>query len=51
MSLSDVRYLVFIDDIMDKCFQLNILKKNLKMSAEKMGNLNTFKFYPDNHSK
>lgn len=43
--------LVFIDTIMNKEIYLNILKENLKKSAEKMGILQSFKLYQDNDPK
>lgn len=51
MSAAGVGNLVFIDGIMDKNVYLDILKKNLKQSAEKLGILNNFKFYQDNDPK
>lgn len=51
ISASGVGNLVFIDEKMNKWGYLNILKNNVKQSAEKMGILNTFKFYADNDPK
>lgn len=43
--------LVFIDGIMNKSSYLDILKANLKASAEKLGIGQNFKFYQDNDPK
>ena len=48
MSAYGVGELVFIDEYMDKLKYLQILKENLKKSAENMGILDTYKFYQDN---
>lgn len=51
ISAKGVGNLVFIDGIMNKESYLNILKENLRQSAERMGILQTFKFYQDNDPK
>lgn len=51
MSAQGVGNLVFIDSTMNHHMYLNILKQNLKSSAENMGILNSFKFYQDNDPK
>ncbi|GBN30377.1 Transposable element Tcb1 transposase [Araneus ventricosus] len=51
MSAVDVGNLHFIDGIMDKYMYLDILKQNLKQSAEKMGILPHYKLYQDNDPK
>lgn len=51
MAASGTGNLVFINSTMDKWLYLNILKNNLKQSAERLGILNTFKFYQDNDPK
>lgn len=51
MSAAGVGNLVFIEGNMDKTLYLNILKDNLKQSAEKLGIGNTFQFYQDNDPK
>ncbi|GBM34364.1 Transposable element Tcb1 transposase [Araneus ventricosus] len=51
MSAVGVGNLHFIDGIMDKYMYLDILKQNLKQSAEKMGILPHYKLYPDNDPK
>lgn len=51
VSASGVGELVFIDGIMDKHKYLQLLKDNLRKSAEKLGVLETFKFYQDNDPK
>ena len=44
MAASGTGNLVFIDSTMNKWVYLNILKNNLKQSAEKLGILSNFKF-------
>ena len=51
MSAAGVGRLHFIDGIMDQNVYINILKENLKESAEKLGIGNTFNFYQDNDPK
>lgn len=51
MAASDVGELVFIEDTMDKMRYLEILKENLKKSAEKLGLGNNFYFQQDNDLK
>lgn len=51
MSSHGVGNLVFIDGRMDQWKYLNMLKANLKPSAEKMGIFNTFKLYAENDLK
>lgn len=51
MSAAGVGNLVFIEGIMDKMCYLNILRDNLKCSAEKLGLGTTFQFYQDNDPK
>ena len=51
VSSKGVGKLVFIDGIMDKNVYLNILKQNLRQSAENMDIINSFKFYQDNDPK
>ena len=51
MSSNGIGELVFIDEYMDKLKYLQILKENLKKSAENMGILDTYKFYQDNDPK
>lgn len=51
MGAKGVVILVFIDGIMNKESYLNILRQNLKVSADKLGILDSFKFYPDNDPK
>ncbi|GBN96232.1 Transposable element Tcb1 transposase [Araneus ventricosus] len=51
MSAVGVGNLHFIDGIMDKYMYLDILKQNLKQSAEKMGVLPHYKLYQDNDPK
>ncbi|GBM57863.1 Transposable element Tcb1 transposase [Araneus ventricosus] len=51
MSAVDVGNLHFIDGITDKYMYLDILKQNLKQSAEKMGILPHYKLYQDNDPK
>lgn len=50
MSAGGVGQLVFIEEIMNRDIYLNILKQNLKPSAEKLGILESFK-YQDNDPK
>ena len=51
MSASGVGKLHFIDGIMDKNMYLDILKKNVKESAAKLGISDRFCFYQDNDPK
>lgn len=51
MSSSGLGNLVFIDVIMNHVLYLNILKNNLKLSAQNLGIGNTFVFYQDNDPK
>ncbi|GBO01040.1 Transposable element Tcb1 transposase [Araneus ventricosus] len=51
MSAVGVGNLHFIDGITDKYMYLDILKQNLKQSAEKMGILPHYKLYQDNDPK
>ncbi|KOC59383.1 hypothetical protein WH47_11894 [Habropoda laboriosa] len=51
MSLARVCNLKFIEGNVDKHDYFNILKENLKNSAEKLGIVNCFKFYSDNDPK
>ncbi|GBO28970.1 Transposable element Tcb2 transposase [Araneus ventricosus] len=51
MSAVGVGNLHFIDGMMDKYMYLDILKQNLKQSAEKIGVLQHYKLYPDNDPK
>lgn len=51
MAASGVGELVFIEDIMDKHKYLNVLKDNLKKSADKLGIGHNFSFYQDNDPK
>ncbi|CAK9818687.1 Transposable element Tc1 transposase [Anthophora plagiata] len=51
MASSGIGELVFIDEIMDKIVYLNILKNNLKKSAEKLGLGRDFYFQSDNDPK
>lgn len=51
MSSAGVGQLHFIDGIMDKMVYLDILKNNVKQSAEKLGILDNFAFYQDNDPK
>lgn len=51
MSSAGVGNLHFIDGKMDKFGYLNILKENVKQSAEKLGIANNFPFYQDNDPK
>nr|GBO27841.1 Transposable element Tcb2 transposase [Araneus ventricosus] len=51
MSAVGVENLHFIDGMMDKYMYLDILKQNLKQSAEKMGILPHYKLYQDNDPK
>ncbi|GBM05993.1 Transposable element Tc1 transposase [Araneus ventricosus] len=50
-AASGMGNLVFIENNMDQCKYMNILKENLKISAQKLGIQNTFKLYDDNDSK
>ncbi|GBO07556.1 hypothetical protein AVEN_2461-1, partial [Araneus ventricosus] len=51
MSASGLSDLVFIDDIMNHAPYLNILRDNLKLSAQNVGIGNNFVFYQDNDPK
>lgn len=51
MSAAGVGNLAFIEGNMNKYDYINILKNNLRDSAEKLGILNSFKFYSDNDPK
>lgn len=51
MSSAGVGNFHFIDGKMDKFAYLNILKQNVKQSAEKLGIANKFAFYQDNDPK
>lgn len=51
MSAAGVGNLHFIDGIMDQYVYLDLLKKNVKASAQKLGISKTFKFYQDNDPK
>lgn len=51
MSASGVGKLHFIDGIMDQYVYIDILKQNLRASAEKMGLYNDFIFQQDNDPK
>ncbi|GBL87070.1 hypothetical protein AVEN_218766-1 [Araneus ventricosus] len=50
-SAVGVGNLHFIDEMMDKYMYLDILKQNLKQSAEKMGISPHYKLYLDNDPK
>ncbi|GBN05033.1 Transposable element Tc1 transposase [Araneus ventricosus] len=51
MSASGLGNLVFIDGIMNHALYLNILRDNLKLSAQNLGIGNNFVFYQDNDPK
>ncbi|GBN32391.1 Transposable element Tc1 transposase [Araneus ventricosus] len=51
MSASGLGNLVFIDGIMNHALSLNILRDNLKLSAQNLGIGNNFVFYQDNDPK
>lgn len=51
MSANGVGNLEFIENIMDQTVYLNILKKNVQPSVQKLGIGSTFKFYQDNDLK
>lgn len=51
MAANGVGELVFLDKIMDQHVYLNILKDNLKKSAENLGLSGLFQFYHDNDPK
>lgn len=51
MSSAGVGNLHFIDGKMDRFVYLNILKNNVKQSAEKLGIKDNFAFYQDNDPK
>ncbi|GBM39423.1 Transposable element Tc1 transposase [Araneus ventricosus] len=48
---SGMRNLVFIENNMDQYKYINILKENLKISAQKLGIQSTFKLHQDNDPK
>lgn len=51
MSAAGVGDLVIIEGIMDQHAYFDILKTHLRSSVEKMGILDTFRFYQDNNPK
>ncbi|GBL85210.1 Transposable element Tc1 transposase [Araneus ventricosus] len=51
MSASKLGNLVFIDDIMNRALYLNILRDNLKLSAQNLGIETTLYFYQDSDPK
>ena len=51
MSASGLGNLIFIDGIMNHSLYLNILRRNLILSAQNMGIGNNFIFYHDNNPK
>ncbi|GBM87229.1 Transposable element Tc1 transposase [Araneus ventricosus] len=51
MSASGLGNLVFIDGIINHALYLNILRDNLKLSAQNLGIGNNFVFYQDNDPK
>lgn len=51
MSAAGTGNLVFIDGIMTKFVYLNILRRNLRSSARKLGIIDTFSYYQDNDPK
>ncbi|GBM87928.1 hypothetical protein AVEN_186028-1 [Araneus ventricosus] len=51
MSASELGNLVFIDGIMNHALYLNILRDNLKLSAQNLGIGNNFVYYQDNDPK
>ncbi|GBN55407.1 Transposable element Tc1 transposase [Araneus ventricosus] len=51
MSALGLDNLIFIDGIMNHAHYLNILRDNLKLSAENLGIRNNFVFYQDNNPK
>ncbi|GBL77614.1 Transposable element Tc1 transposase [Araneus ventricosus] len=51
MSASGLGNLVFIDGIMNHALYINILRDNLKLSAQNLGIGNKFVFYQDNDPK
>ncbi|GBN67072.1 Transposable element Tc1 transposase [Araneus ventricosus] len=51
MSASGLGNLVFIDGIMNHALYLNVLRDNLKLSAQNLAIGNNFFFYQDNDSK
>ncbi|GBO00067.1 Transposable element Tc1 transposase [Araneus ventricosus] len=51
MSASGLGNLVFIDGIRKHALYLNILRDNLKLSAQNLGIGNNFVFYQDNDPK
>ncbi|GBM62500.1 hypothetical protein AVEN_145985-1 [Araneus ventricosus] len=50
-AASGMGNLVFSENNMDQYKYLNILKENLKVSAQKLGIQNIFKLYQDNDPK
>ncbi|GBN65975.1 Transposable element Tc1 transposase [Araneus ventricosus] len=50
-AFSGIGNLVFIEKNMGQYKYVNILKRNLNISAQKLGIQNTFKFYQDNDHK
>ncbi|GFT11345.1 transposable element Tcb1 transposase [Trichonephila clavipes] len=51
MASSEIRNLHFVDGVMNKYVYLDILKRNLKQSASKLGISGYFKLYQGNDSK
>ncbi|GBN40985.1 Transposable element Tc1 transposase [Araneus ventricosus] len=51
MSASGLGNLVFIDGIMNHALYMNILRDNLKLSAQNLDIGNSFVFYQDNDPK
>ncbi|GBM94156.1 Transposable element Tc1 transposase [Araneus ventricosus] len=51
ISASELGYLVFIDGIMNHAIYLNIIRDNLKLSAQNLGIGNNFVFHQDNDPK
>ncbi|GBM70546.1 Transposable element Tc1 transposase [Araneus ventricosus] len=51
MSTSGLGNLIFIDGIMNHAHYLNILRDNLKLSAQNLGIRNNFVFYQNNDPK
>ncbi|GBM91035.1 Transposable element Tc1 transposase [Araneus ventricosus] len=50
-SASGLGNLIFIDGLMNQALYLNILRDNLKLSAQNLGIGNNFVFYQDNDPK
>ncbi|GBL80384.1 Transposable element Tc1 transposase [Araneus ventricosus] len=50
-AASGMGNLIFIENNMDQYKYINILKENLKISAQKLGIQNTFRLYQDNDPK